>query len=258
MEIVFFRCLVSTIICSVGVARARVDWRGSNRWLLLLRGLFGTAALFSFFLTVQQMPLASAVTIQYLAPIFTTIVAVLLFGERIRSIQWLFYALAFAGVFIIKGFDRSVSIALLIIGIFSAFCAGMAYNFVRSLKEKEHPLVVVLHFQLLGAIIGLIFTLFNWSAPKSYWDWFGLLMTGILTQFGQVFLTFSLQAENASKISILNYTGLIYALLFGALFFNEKYDLSVLTGIFLVVMSVVLSLWFGRAKEILADENNAA
>src|SRR4051794_8830753 len=92
MEIVFFRCTLATIFCLVGLYRANADWRGSNRKLLLLRGLFGTTALYLFFLTLHNIPLASAMTIQYLSPIFTSIIAIFLLNESVRRLQWLFYA----------------------------------------------------------------------------------------------------------------------------------------------------------------------
>ena len=107
IEIVFFRCLVSAAICFVGIARAHVDWKGNNNALLIARGSFGTLALFTFFVTLQHIPLATAVTIGYLSPIFTTLIGVFLLGEHVRPMQWLFYAIAFAGVFVIKGFDAS-------------------------------------------------------------------------------------------------------------------------------------------------------
>lgn len=254
MEIVFFRCLVSALICLVGLRREKIDWRGNNNLMLILRGSFGTAALFTFFLTVQNIPLASAVTIQYLSPIFTTIIAVFLLSEKVKAIQWLFYALAFVGVFVMKGFDASISTLFLVTGIFSAFCSGVAYNLVRRLKEKEHPLVVVLHFQFVGVIAGLIFTLFNWITPRSIWDWFCLLITGVLTQAGQVCLTKSLQAEKVANVSILNYTGLIYALAFGVLIFGESYTLQTLLGILIVVAGVLMSVLFSRRRARVVDE----
>src|SRR5215831_13118150 len=107
MEIVFFRCLVSGLICGVQVARARMDWQGNNRTLLIARGTFGTLALYTFFLTLQRMPLATAVTIQYLSPIFTALIGVFLLRERVQSRQWACYAMAFVGVLVIKGFDSN-------------------------------------------------------------------------------------------------------------------------------------------------------
>ncbi len=146
MEVVFFRCSIAAVFCFVGLHRAGADWKGSNKTMLLLRGLFGTTALFLFFTTLQNIPLASAMTIQYLSPIFTSVIAIFLLSEKVRALQWLFYAIAFSGVLLIERFDPRLSPFFLAIGIISAFCSGVAYNLVRSLRGKEHPLTVVLHF----------------------------------------------------------------------------------------------------------------
>src|SRR2546423_9481265 len=76
IEIVFFRCTIATIFCLVILQRQKADWKGSNRKLLFFRGLFGTTALYFFFVTLHNIPLASAMTIQYLSPIFTSIIAI--------------------------------------------------------------------------------------------------------------------------------------------------------------------------------------
>ena len=250
MEIVFFRCLVSAAICFVGIHRAGVDWKGNNNALLIARGSFGTLALFTFFVTVHNIPLATAVTIGYLSPIFTTLIGVFLLGESVRAVQWLFYAIAFLGVIVIKGFDATVPTVFLFTGIASAICSAVAYNLVRRLKEQEHPLVVVLHFQLVGVVAGFVFTAFNWRTPAGAWEWFALLMCGLLTQIGQTCLTKALQAERVAHVSILNYTGLIYALAFGVLVFGEKYTLQTLVGIALVAAGVVLSVIYGKRKPL--------
>lgn len=255
MELVFFRCGIATLIGFVSLHRAGVDWIGSNRRLLFLRGAFGTIALFTFFYTLQKMPLGTAVTIQYLSPVFTTLFAIRLLNEPVRPVQWLFFAMAFAGVIVVKGPETQVSWFLLGIGIVSAVFSALAYNMVRSLREKEHPLVVVLHFQLLGAITGFGATLFNWQMPAGY-DWLLLLMVGLFTQWGQENLTRSLQSENMARVSILNYLGIGYALVFGWLFFDETHTWVQVGGMALVVSGVVLQILFrsgfsqaGRTKE---------
>jgi len=259
MEIVFFRCLVSAAICFVGIGRARVDWKGNNNVLLIARGASGTLALFMFFITMQHLPLATAVTIAYLSPIFTTLIGVVALGEHVRPKQWLFYATAFAGVLMIKGFDSSVPLLYLFTGLVAAVGSGVAYNLVRRLKEREHPIVVVLHFQLVGVGAGFIFTVFNWVKPVSAWEWFCLLMCGLLTQFGQTCLTKSLQAERIAHVSILNYTGMIYALIFGVFIFGEHYPAQTILGIVLVVLGVVLSVIFGQRKPLeVIDESELA
>jgi drug/metabolite transporter (DMT)-like permease len=248
MEIVFFRCLVSAVISFIGIARLRLDWKGNSHVLLIARGVFGTMALFTFFVTLQKMPLATAVTIQYLSPIFTTLIGVVLLAEYVRMQQWICYAMAFTGVLVMKGFDTKVSTTYLLMGIVSAFCSGMAYNLVRRLKENEHPLVVVLHFQIVGVLAGLAFCIFDWKTPANAWEWFCLLMCGLLTQIGQVLLTKALQAERVAHVSILNYTGLLYALAFGVFIFGETYSAQTVLGIFLVVFGVLLSVLCGKRK----------
>ena len=161
METVFFRCIVAGFICVVGLRRAKASVIGENHTMLLLRGVFGTTALYCFFLTLQNMPLASAQTIQYLSPIFTATIAIFVLKESVRSTQWLFYAIAFGGVLLIERVDDRISPYYLALGIVSAFCSGMAYNLVRSLRGKEHPLTVVFHFQFVGAVVGLISLMFE-------------------------------------------------------------------------------------------------
>lgn len=248
METVFFRCALATVFCLAGLYRAGASPIGSNHLYLFLRGLFGTTALFCFFLTLQQMPLASAMTIQYLSPIFTTIIAIFILSEKVKFAQWLFYTIAFAGVLVIEQFDTRISPFYLGLGILSAFCSGVAYNLVRSLRGKEHPLTVVLHFQLVGMVVGFISLFFEWKTPNG-WDWFFLFLIGVFSQLGQIFLTNALQREPVAGVAIINYTGLIYALTIGWFVFGEAQSIISLAGMLLVVIGVLLSVLYGRRRQ---------
>jgi drug/metabolite transporter (DMT)-like permease len=247
MEVVFFRCSIATVFCLIGLHRANADWKGSSRKLLLLRGGFGTMALFFFFTTLQNIPLASAVTIQYLSPIFTSIIAIFVLREKMKSFQWLFYGLAFAGVLLVQKFDPRVSLFYLTLGVLSAICSGFAYNFVRSLRGREHPLTVVLHFQAIGAIAGFISIFFEWKTPVGI-DWLWLLLVGIFSQLGQIFLTNALQKERAASVSIINYSGLIYAIVIGWFVFGETLGLTTAAGMALVVAGVILSVIYNNRR----------
>lgn len=245
MEVVFFRCAVATAFCLYGLNRAGGDWKGTSRTLLLLRGIFGTTALYLFFTTVQNIPLASAMTIQYLSPIFTTIIAIFVLKEGVRPLQWVFYAIAFSGVLLIERFDPRISAMYLIFGIVSALCSGVAYNLVRSLKGKEHPLTVVLHFQLVGVLAGFVSLFFDFRMPTG-WDWFWLFLIGVFSQLGQIFLTNALQREAVAGVAIVNYTGLIYGVTIGWIVFGESQTLSSVGGMMLVVFGVFLSVLYSR------------
>jgi drug/metabolite transporter (DMT)-like permease len=250
MEVVFFRTTIAGTFCIIGLYRANADWRGSNRALLLLRGLFGTTALFLFFITLQNIPLASAMTIQYLSPIFTSIIAIFVLSEKVRSMQWFFYAIAFSGVLLVEQVDTRVSLFYLVIGIISAICSGVAYNLVRSLRGREHPLTVVLHFQLVGVVAGFISLFFEWRTPSG-WDWLYLFMVGVFSQLGQIFLTNALQKERAASVSIVNYTGLAYAISIGWLVFGERQSLETVIGMALVVCGVAASVIYTRRRGVI-------
>lgn len=252
METVFFRCIVATAFCVWGLRRAKASLIGSNHLMLLLRGLFGTTALYFFFVTLQQMPIASAQTIQYLSPIFTATIAIFVLKESVRPTQWFFYAIAFSGVLLIEQFDTRIELKYLIFGIISAFCSGVAYNLVRSLRGKEHPLTVVLHFQVVGAVVGAISLFFAFEMPVG-WDWLFLFLVGVFSQLGQIFLTDALQRERIAGVAIVNYTGLVYALTIGWIVFGEQQGIMAIGGMLLVVLGVMLSVLYGRRQSRLEE-----
>ncbi|MEK7256300.1 MAG: DMT family transporter, partial [Bacteroidota bacterium] len=242
MEIVFFRCVVSIILSFWWLRRVSVSWRGSHTIQLLGRGLAGTTALYLFFLTIQKMPLATAVTLGYTSPIFTAILAVIFLKEKMKPVQWLMFGVSFLGVLALKGFDERVSWLFLAMGLSAAFLSGVAYVLVRSLKDKEHPLVVVFYFQLVGTLVGGGFSLVNFKTPQG-WEWALLLAIGLLAHFGQVFLTKAIQGEKVGVVSSLNFLGAIFATFFGWLLFHEKITLGNIAAMATVIAGVLMNIW---------------
>jgi drug/metabolite transporter (DMT)-like permease len=242
VELAFFRSVI-TLMLSVGMLRLqRQSVWGNNKRLLLLRGLFGSAGLIMYFMTLQKMELASAVVIQYLSPVFAGLIAWLVLGERSRRIQWLFLGLCVMGVAMVKGFG-SVETRWFIVGLSSAFFSGCAYNVIRALSGKESPNVILFYFPVVTLPITLIWLLLfpdQWVTPQG-WDWFYLLIFGLCTQAGQYFMTRAYQAEQVSKVTPATYTGVLYSLCFGWLLFDEQSGFYELLGMFLVVLGVVLN-----------------
>ena len=243
VEIVFFRSLVS-LVMSYSVLRAnKVYVWGNNRKLLIARGLTGAVALILYFVLLQQIPLATAVTLQFLAPIFTAVLGMVLLHERVRPWQWVFFAISFGGMLVINGFDARISTVHLLMGIVAAVGAGMAYTIIRKLNYSEHPLVIVLYFPLVTLPITGVYASFHWVMPQG-WDWAFLLGVGILTQFAQYFMTKSYQAEEISKVANLNYLSIVYALSLGFIFFGETFNLMTYGGMALVLAGVILNVWY--------------
>ena len=73
---------------------------------------------------------------------------------------------------------------------------------------------------MIGVVVGFISLFFASEMPAGR-DWFYLLLIGIFSQLGQMFLTNALSREKAASVAIVNYSGLLYGLLFGWFVFGE-------------------------------------
>jgi len=242
-QVVFFRSAISFLLSFWLLKRQRVSVWGIHRKYLILRGLFGAAALILFYETLQKIPLASAVTIGFLAPIFTTILGIFIARESVRPIQWLFFLLAFVGVILVQGFDPRIQMIYLIIGIVATFFSGLAQNYIRKINTREHPLVIIFYFPLITTPLSGAYSVFNWVPPQG-WDWAILIAIGLFTQFAQFFMTKSIQLEELSKVSIIRYLSIVYALIFGYIFFDETYSILAYAGMGLAILGVVANVWY--------------
>ena len=248
IEIILFRSIVSFFMSGIALKVQRVDPFGKNKKILFIRGLAGAIALIMFFITLQNIPLASAVTLMFLGPIFTAILGVLIVKERVYPWQWVFFALSFVGIVMIKGFDPRISPLMAILGVGAAFFSGVAYNMIRKLNTTEHPLVIIFYFPLVTLPIVGIYSYFNWVMPQGE-EWFILIGIGILTQLAQYYMTKSYQSEDLSKVANINFIGIIYALGFGYVFFDETFNFLTYMGMTCVMLGVVMNVIYKNRKE---------
>jgi drug/metabolite transporter (DMT)-like permease len=239
-QIVFMRSFIMMIMVFVLLKKRKVSAFGNNKKLLVLRGLFGTLGIALFFYTLHQMPLASAVVVHYLTPIITVLIAVILTRKNMRPIQWLFFALCFVGVMVVKGFDARVDTIPILVGVLGTIGAASAYNIISILKRTEHHLTIMFYFPLVTIPLVLIYIFItgNW-VWTSMFNWGILVIIGILTYLAQYFLTKAYQIGEVNKVSVISYLGIIYALFFGYYLFDEWYEPIVLVGLFMVVIGVV-------------------
>jgi drug/metabolite transporter (DMT)-like permease len=249
VEIIFFRSVISFIMSGTVLKLQKVNLFGNNYKILLIRGAAGAVALIMFFITLQQIPLASAATLMFLSPIFTAILGIWIVKEKVNPIQWLFFLLSFGGILIIQGFDLRISPLMALLGVGAAFFSGIAYNMIRKLKTSEHPLVIVFYFPLVTLPIAGVYSVMNWVMPKGI-DWVILIAIGVLTQIAQYFMTKSYQTEQLSKVANLNFIGIIYALGFGYVFFEESFNFMTYIGMTLVITGVVLNIAFKSKKKV--------
>lgn len=247
IEIALLRSAVSLIIAYTFVRLNRISLTGRNNKALLLRGFFGSSSLVLYFVTLQHMPLASAVTLQYVSPILAAIMGIFLLREPVKPLQWLFFGVSFAGVLMVQGFDSRIEPFYLLLGIGSAFFAALAYNMIRQLKETEHPLVITFFFPLVSLpVTALLLTTITWVMPVGT-DWLVMIFIGITAQIAQYFMTRSYQSDELSKVVSLKYVGIIYALAFGYFLFGETFTLEAHLGMVVVLAGVIGNIWYKQS-----------
>ena len=252
LEIIFFRAIISVVICWWSLKRSRVPIFGNNRIMLTFRGIFGVIALTLNFYLIHEIPLATASTLTYLAPISTTLIGIWFVQEKVSPVQCLFFAISFAGVLVIQGFDTRVSLFHLGVGIVTSVFMGLAYNCVRKLSTDEHPLVIIFYFPFVCLPITGLWCLLYWEQPAG-WEWFYLFMVGITSQAAQYFMTRAYQLAEISTVSIVNYTGIIYAIVLGFILFGEGFNLLTYAGMGLVLVGVICNVvWKQRLKVAVA------
>lgn len=240
-EIVLFRSVVSLILSLGIILRANIALFGVNKKFLLLRGLFGTIALTLYFFTIQHLPISTAAVLQYLSPIFTSVFAIKMLNEPMKAKRWLYFGLSILGIVVVKGFNPDLKPIYMAAGIGSAVFAGLAYNCIRILRNTDRPVVIVFYFPLVAIPIMLILSLNGWVWPNGI-DWLTIVLMGIFTQIGQVFMTKALHEDKATIITSMKYTGIFYALAFDFFIFGVEYQWGMFLGIALVLLGVLLNV----------------
>lgn len=242
LELIFFRSAISFVICAFGIWQAGVYFFGNNRKWLLLRGLSGIMALWLYFSSIQNMPLASAVAIQYTSPVFTAILATFLLKEKMSKWKWFFFILSMLGVFLIKGFDSRLDLLFVLIGLASAVFSAIAYNCVRKLRHTDHPLVIIMYFPMVAIPFAGTYSYLHWVGPVG-WDWMVVLVMGLCTQAGQLCMTKAIQLERLENVTFLNYFGIFFALILGFFAYGEVFSWVSLAGMTLVAGGIFLNLF---------------
>ncbi|MBD78981.1 MAG: EamA family transporter [Crocinitomicaceae bacterium] len=240
-ELVLFRSLVSVVLSGAMIWREGIPPFGNNKLVLFFRGFFGTIALTLYFYTLQNLPISTAAILQYLSPIFTALFAIWLLKEPMKPIRWVYFLISIIGVLLVKKFNPDLSYLYLGAGLLSAVFAGLAYNCIRILRKTDKPVVIVLYFPLVAIPIMLVLSYSNWVWPMGI-DWLTIILMGIFTQIGQLFMTKALHIEKANVVTPLKYTGIFYALAFDFFIFGVRYEWMTFAGIAMVLAGVTLNV----------------
>ncbi len=255
LEIVAARALISACISYIDIKRKRISPWGHNKALLTARGLIGTLALMCVFYAVTTLPLAEATLLQYLHPVFTSLLAFAFIKETIQRSTVVCIVLSLAGLLIMvqPAFlfgalaTRNASLPLLGVGaaLLGALGSGAAYVLVRRLSSTEDPSVIIFYFPFIALPVACVFLGDGFVLPTG-WTWILLLLVGIFTQVAQYGLTRAMQTEDAGKATAYSYVQVIFAALLGWLLFEEIPTAKTLLGALFIIGGALVNVIYRR------------
>lgn len=235
-QVVFFRFLITIILIAPWMWYRRISFFGKNRPLLFARCLFGFVAAFLQYIVYSQLLLADAMILLYTAPIFVAILSTIFLKERFSLYLMVFIVCAFLGcITIVRPSFVDFNIYTLM-AILSAFFAALAYLTIKKLHQTESFATIVFNFALFSVVVTLLIFYREFQVPQLQ-QALALLALGVCGTIAQVFLTYAYKYERASVVSPYSYSAVLYALLFGLIFWGEMPDLLSFLGMVVVVAS---------------------
>lgn len=213
----------------------------------LRRAVLGTVAMVLLFSSYMLLPLAEATTLNFTAPLFATVLSMLILHDHIGPWRWSALAAGFAGVLIItQPGNGHMPLLGAAIGIGAAVMMALLSILIKDLSHSEHPLTIVFWFAILGApLMGL--TLPFVMSAHNIATWGLLLAIGVIGMVGQLLMTLSLRLGTVSSVIVMDYTALIWATLYGWLIWDHLPPAATWFGAPLIIAAGIIIVWRERS-----------
>ncbi|WP_299923918.1 DMT family transporter [uncultured Pelagimonas sp.] len=210
-----------------------------RQWkLMAVRGVFQSLGVAFWFFAMTRIPLAEVTSMNYLNPIFVTLLAVLLLGEKLALRRILAIAVAMIGALIIlrPGFREldPGHLAMLI----TASCFAASYLIAKILSAEVSPAMVVATMSV-SVTIGLApLAIPVWVWP-SWWDVGILFLVACFATGGHYAMTLAFKAAPLTVTQPVTFLQLVWSVALGALLFDEAVDPWVIAGGGIIMGAVV-------------------
>jgi len=259
----FFRNVVAFIIALTGIL---IDVR-KHGWqvavapkgafiFLLLRAITGSIGVFGNFYAVDRLVLSDAAILNKMAPFFAIIFSFILIKEKIKPIPLVAIIVAFLGsILIVKpSFDFSQMLPTLA-GFAGGMGAGFAYACVRKLSTlKCNGKIIILFFSAFSMMLSIPYMIVSFN-PMTWQQVLFLCCAGACAACGQFSITAAYYHAPASKISIYDYTQIIFSTLMGLIFFGQLPDYLSVIGYVIIISMALLNFIYNKKQHEKAEEN---
>lgn len=199
----------------------------------------------TFFFALSELPLAEALVLTFLSPLFVALFGALMLGERPDRRILAALVAGFAGVLVVASDQLGEggparSLAGVAAALVSAVCYAFGLVLLRARAQRD-PMTYIVFFQNLGPALILAAPAYAvWRAPSSA-DLALFALIGLLGVGGHFLLTSAFARAAAARLAALEYTALIWAALLGYLFFAEIPTLGTAVGAVLIVAGAIVA-----------------
>lgn len=255
IEKAFFRNLFALLISAFFIIRNKTPIRlvRGSAPLMALRSVGGTLGVVFNFYAIDHTLFSNANMLNKVSPFAAIFFSTILYKERVKLPQILCLLAAFGGaLFILKPGGDMINIAS-VIGLIGGICAGLSQSALRGLKKKGNDsMVIVFIFSLCSALMILPFALLHYT-PLSLRQLFLLFLTAVFGAGGQFSLTSAYSIAPAREISIYDYTQIVFAGIFGYVFFRQIPDWLSIIG-YLVIFAAAYCMFQYARRHSAEDE----
>lgn len=245
-EILLLRSTVIALIC-LAMGRGKVVSgliHSDSKHKILGRAVLTLAAWVMYYSQASHMELAKMTTLYYFAPVLTMVLAVVFLKERLTLARAGAASIGFFGVLVACN-PAGIDIGWPTIFVLAAaFCWSVASILMRSITRGESALVQVLGLNLFNIVVMSCFVLGlgNWH-PIGWRDFAFIVATGVIGGSGQYVLVEAARRVPAGVLGTVEYSSLVWAFVFGFVFWGEKPAASVYLGALLIVVAGFLVAW---------------
>lgn len=208
--------------------------------LHVARGVLVTGLAFLFFWGIGRVPLAQAIALTFIGPLIALLLAAAFLHEKIGRRSILGSIAAFAGVLVIMFGQAQARVGPeVMLGsaaiLLSAACYAVNIVMMRPQAQASGPFEINF-FQSLTVMVvwlGAVALLGLPPAPSAQWQW--IAVTAFLSTCGTLLYGWGYARGPASYLAVTEYSGFLWASLFGWLVFRERVSLYTLAGAVLIV-----------------------
>jgi drug/metabolite transporter (DMT)-like permease len=242
MQVVLYRSaiaiiLVGTVIILMPSLRKKLSF--TRPWQHLIRGAFIAIATHFGFYTIANIPLATATVLFFTAPIFATLLAVLVHGETIglRRILAIFAGFIGALVVLRPGFGELNLGMLTAIG--SSLCFASALTMSRNLAQADGPLSTYFSSIIITALITVPIVGTDLPVPQLNATWIAIFLVGITSMVRGIADIQAYRHAEAGILAPVAYLRLVFIGIAAYFMFSEKPDWQTLLGAVIIIGSTL-------------------